>query len=80
MKLEHLNASHLGKVITITYPGDSITGQLAKVNHHADIIEDVTRLGSAERDLHLGARRTTIGILGWGERDWDPSARCEVEG
>ena len=77
IKLGDLNASHLGKTITISYPGDSITGTLAGVHHHAPVIDE-TRLASIERELHLGRARTTISILGWGERDWACDTECTV--
>lgn len=78
MKLGELTTAHLGKTITVGWPGDSITGTLYGVNHNCPL-EDVTNFGHQQRQYVPGPARTSISILGWGTREFMIGDECEVQ-
>ena len=79
MKLKDLAGEHLGQTVTITTPDASVTGVLAGVEHHCDLI-DVSTITDAianESRYAPGRSYVAVTIAGWGSRDFSPNAECE---
>jgi len=68
MKASELNGTHLGRYLTVHENGNSITGELARVDHQAVVITEAQvggtsqeRLGRQWVDLEfLGGYRATV--------------------
>lgn len=51
-----LNATHLGKTVTATHNGTTITGPLQAISHESDLIDD-----TSFQDSWAGVRRLVLG-------------------
>jgi len=58
MKVQEVNATHIGQALTVTSPDMEFKGVLASVRHDAELIEE-TPLGGAT-DYSIGRRLTIL--------------------
>jgi hypothetical protein len=74
-----LDSTHLGLKVRITdISRSSCTGQLLRVEHGANIIEERT-LGMAEPELRLGNRWVHVTFGAYSSHRVNPHARVEVQ-